>query len=338
MVWEPVVARAGQADGSAPVDGLDLGSGESAKTWQGRFARCVEDDARQRGLIGPRAPMWVPGLLGLALVVPAVLAGAAAVAAHHSGAIVYLVLGFLLVLRTVGVLRVPVPSGAGVQAAADCREIRRRLAAHAPAVPAEPGDRTAGYATALGVLGRSTPLAGASDTLVWSSLGGSWRQVRIVAGRGTYFDMSPKGAFAFLAGTPFFVIWFVLLTWFTTLLTPTRWERVWPPLLVFTGWGLWVLGIFLILRVVWRGAYDLTHPALVLTGPVIYLYSDTGGDSSTYWFAVDTGGAQAVRYPTGAATYGRLTVGTVLRLEVTPKLGHVRRCEIVATPAPQPVD
>jgi hypothetical protein len=53
---------------------------------------------------------------------------------------------------------------------------------------------------------------------------------------------------------------------------------------------------------------------------------------------VDTGDAQAVKYPTGAATYGELSIGSVLRLEVTPKLGHVRRCEIVATPAPQLVD
>jgi hypothetical protein len=55
MVWEHVVARAAQADRSAPINGLEFGSGEPAKAWQSRFARCVEADARQWGLLGPRS-------------------------------------------------------------------------------------------------------------------------------------------------------------------------------------------------------------------------------------------------------------------------------------------
>jgi hypothetical protein len=50
------------------------------------------------------------------------------------------------------------------------------------------------------------------------------------------------------------------------------------------------------------------------------------------------GAAETVKYPTGPTMNGRLTIDTVLRLEVTPKFGYVRRCDIVATPAPQPVD
>jgi hypothetical protein len=62
--------------------------------------------------------------------------------------------------------------------------------------------------------------------------------VRIVDSPGSHFDISPRGTFGFLAGMPFFIIWFVLLAWFASWLTLSRWERVWLPLLVFTGWGL----------------------------------------------------------------------------------------------------
>jgi hypothetical protein len=89
---------------------------------------------------------------------------------------------------------------------------------------------------------------------------------------------------------------------------------------------------------VWRGIYDMTHPARVVAGPVNYLYSDSGAESTSYYLAVDTSAAEAVKYPTGPVMYGRLTIGTVVRLEVTPKLGYVRRRDIVATRTPQPVD
>src|SRR5262249_43058119 len=131
----------------------------------------------------------------------------------------------------------------------------------------------------------------------------------------------------------FMAIWAVLLGYFSLNLSGGRIVEVWPPMFLAIGWSIWLALAWFVGRYATRGIYDMTHPPLVVVGPVVHLESRHGGgeDPDHFSAAVDDGtGRPAIVYEIDRATHDRLRLYDWLRLVVTPRLGHVRSAEIIA--------
>jgi hypothetical protein len=152
--------------------------------------------------------------------------------------------------------------------------------------------------------------------------------MRVRGPGGVMTGADPKTALWTLPGAiPFFAIWCFLL-----INASSQWVPAWVRLLAPLGWAVWGVGGFFLGRFIYRGLYDLSHPPEQVVGQVVQLEYISGNDDSPakYIVALDEGGGQdAVTYEVSSSTYGRLTAGSWLRLDVTPKLRHVHREEII---------
>jgi hypothetical protein len=95
---------------------------------------------------------------------------------------------------------------------------------------------------------------------------------------------------------------------------------------------VWVLVVFGLGRFTYRGFYDMTHPPLVIVGPVVQVESDVNSDAETpdhFYIAVDAGdGGPAHWWEISRSIHDRVRLYQWVRLTATPKLGHVRTAEI----------
>ncbi|GIF95924.1 hypothetical protein [Catellatospora citrea] len=325
-VFDAVVAREPGRSGPIPLGAIDLGSPEQSRQWHQRFTDLLGETAIARGLVRPRAPLGVRVVLWIVFTVLWVGAVAVAWQAGRPQLGIGVVLAACLVSLPLRWLKRLVPHGRGTQLAAGYARLRAE-----PGMG--PGDPRLAYAVAVGAgppsLGTS-PFAYGKQAFAWSRRDGTWRRVAVVDGRGFSFGWSPWAALgSLIPAALFFGIWLVLLRMFSADLDVGQVADLWLVLLLGAGWVLWVLAVVGLARIGWRGLHDAVHPARVVAGPVIWLESDIDEENTTYRVAVDDGADVAVRYQIAATLYHQLRKDQWLRLEVTPKLGHVRRAEIV---------
>jgi hypothetical protein len=103
-----------------------------------------------------------------------------------------------------------------------------------------------------------------------------------------------------------------------------------PPFVA--GWLIWACGSFLYWRWLYRGLSDLGHKNRAVVGQVIYLEVDRG-DGATFYVALDDGRSDvAVRCEIDDKLFVKLRFGNWLRLDVTPKLGFLKKTEILPGP------
>ncbi|GAB4054420.1 DUF2207 domain-containing protein [Catellatospora paridis] len=328
-VFDAVVAREPGGSGPIPLGAIDLGSPEQSRQWHQRFTDLLGEAATARGLVRPRAPLGVR--VALWIVFTVLWVGAIAVVWQAGRP--QLAIGVVLVASVVSLplrlLKRLVPHGRGVQFATRYARLRTE-----PGIG--PGDPRLAYAVAVGArparLGAS-PFAYGKQAFAWSRRDGTWRRVAVVDGRGFAFGWSPWAALgSLIPAAMFFGIWLLLLRMFSADLDVRQAADLWLVLLLTAGWMLWILAVAGLVRIGWRGLHDAVRPARVVAGPVIWLESDIAEENTTYRVAVDDGADVAVRYQIAAALYHQLHKDQWLRLQVTPKLGHVRRAELVDRP------
>ncbi|MEU7821586.1 hypothetical protein [Catellatospora sp. NPDC049133] len=325
-VFDAVVARVPGGAGPIPLGAIDLGSPEQHQQWHQRFTDLLAEAATARGLARPRAPLGVRAVLWIVFTVLWVGAVAAVWQAGRPQLAIGVVLAASLVSLALRTLKRLVPHGRGTELAARYARLRTE-----PGIG--PGDPRLPYAVAAGTrppwLGAS-PFAYGKQAFAWSRRGGTWRRVAVVDGRGLTFGWSPWAALlSLIPSAVFFGIWLYLLGMFSTDLDIGEAADLWQVLLLAAGWVLWILAVAGLALTGCRGLYDVVRPARVVAGPVIWLESDKAEENTTYRVAVDDGADVAVRYEIGAPLYHQLRKDQWLRLEVTPKLSHVRRAEIV---------
>jgi hypothetical protein len=326
-----VAERAARGGGRTPA--------EQTKQWYEAFRDEIVADARARGLVAPRVPRGLRALLYLTLLVPYALACLAT--GHVLLAIGWFVIPAVLLSLPVRLLSRPVPRGAGREAAAVCRRIRAEFAGVPP--PSEPvrGDRRLAYAVALGWSDSGTGSA-RTDGTVWSNRTGTWTRVEVSRRRGVMAGSDPHTALWGLPGSlVFFEIWGALLTWFTVRMNAHRLAEAWPPLLVVAGWCVWWVCVGGIGRFVYRGIYDLTHPPLVIAGPVVSIESDVNRDAETpdhFYLAVDEAdGVAAGWWEVPRSVHDTTRLYQWVRIVATPKLGHVQSTEVLTDAAAQAI-
>lgn len=305
-VFDTVTSRAAGGTAPVPLAAVDLGSERQADEWRDRFLDLLGAAGRTRGLVKERVPMGVRVMVWLAYVAAC---GSLIAVTWSAGYAFLVVLGGILLAQPLRGMARLVPHGRGVELAAYYR-------------------RNAG----AGPRKEVAPFIGGQGEYAWSQRGGVWHRVNVVSGKGLAFGSSPRGTLWMVpAGLPFFAAWLILLCYFTSDLTFRRVLEVWPPLFIGLGWLVWIAGVAYIGRLVARAIYDLTHPARVLTGPVIQLVraSVNTDDGPDYEVAIDDGSGVAVRHRVGVALFTKLRKDTWLRLEVTPKLGYLRAAQIV---------
>lgn len=323
-VFYAVTARARDRCGPHPLGAVDLGSQKQAKQWREQFVWLVIQAGRARGLVRPRVrtdirvALWSLLTLALAFViVPAWQAGNAAQVA-------VIVLGAAVMTVPMRKLAQPIPHGRGVGLAAGYARLRTGGGISL-------ADRRLAHAVAAGahVPGLSqSPFAPTKRPIAWSHRDGTWRRIQIVQGHGSSFGRSPRRALlSFPGGLVFLAIGLMTLTGYSLDLDSGQVAQVWPPLVIVAGWQIWILGLLVFGRFAYRTVFDLTHPVQVVAGPVIYLESDNHLEYPSCHVAVDDGPDIATGYSIGVKLYRRLRKDMWLRLEVTPKLGHVHRAD-----------
>ena len=334
-VLDHVAARARLGGGAVPTGALRLESDRHAQAWHEVFGERLLAEARRSGLMHDPVPSGLRVLVRLALLIPIGAAVAAAASGPDAGAVVALVLvaGWVAITRPLRLLSRPVPTRAGAEAVAACVAMASRGGA-------DRLGRRAGFALALGPARAPSPLDVTTRSQVWSNRDGQWRPLRVISRRGLLAGSEPRTALWTIPVVLVFLgVWAVLLGGFTLHLTPGAMLDGWPVALLLTGWVLWALGSFVMGRFAWRGLYDLSHPPRTVEGPVVFLRSTTGDADSpdTFHVAVDDGRSdRAVEYEIDRRTHDRLRHGTWVRMLVTPKLGHLRQFDVLATPATGP--
>jgi hypothetical protein len=341
-----VEARA--TGGSAPVEVLQLGTGE-AERWLAGFSTAVIEDAERRGLASRGLPRrdWIA--LGVLLAVALALLAWSLELAHvdtsqgakrsrQDGGSWFAVAGvvWLGALLGAGRIRVVRATRAGRAACARWLGVRthlrhnERFRDEPPAGVAVWG-RTLAYGLALGAnraAAAALPIGPDDPDHAWSRERGSWRQLTIRYRR--RFGGGEPAREVLTHGVLRLLGWGLVGFLVLPIAIKFLWDVV-PDAMKNDG-DVAPLGITLVFVAIpavaaayigvhivdavartWRGAYDLRHPAIV-EGVVVKLHDG--------WFAVDDGTADHVDAMHGASAPA-LDIGDRVRVTFTPKLHHV---------------
>jgi hypothetical protein len=326
-------------NGVVPTEALTTGRSEQAKGWWKGFRKEVASDAQQRGLSQDLWGRRTLGQLSLAALLPAPLFWAAF--GEFAAGLAYVV-GASAIIGSIISANRQRDTAAGLSAASRWLGVRSKLREDEvfptlPPTAVATWERYMGYGAALGLAAnavRSVPMGAESDTRAWSAYGGHWHRVRVryrgIPGWGQPPIMAMLlGLLCSLIGGG--LLW--LLFRF----------GVWAPTTGLTGGGLQVarlvevgLGIIggLVLAIgaflLMSGAADLKAPGEV-TGEVVRLRAFGDENHRRYYVGVDDGKAPSVRaWPVRHDVFVRLDQGDVVRVTVTPNLGHVRSIQAVA--------
>jgi len=355
MVLDHVAGLA--VDGVVPAEALTTGPQDASARWWRSYQRKVVEDARGRGLTRDRWSRLLSTLLRVAALVPAGLAVLLANAALGlnfgtiaAGIVVWVVLTGLV--KRFGDQR---ETPAGVEAAAHWLGVRAYLGRNEvfPTLPPAAvaiWDRYLAYGAALGVATaalRALPMGAEDDHRAWSSYGGRWRVVRVRYPRLRLAWGRPP-LLAFLVGVAVAGAGYGLLRLMLSLRGWTEglpsgdavggWVRLVATVLAVFALGVGAWGVWTMLRAL----LDLGSRREV-EGQVVRLRSYSRGENGyDYFAAVDdgrSGKVKALLVP--SATYARLREGAIARATVGPRLGHVRRMDLVdekpaASPASEP--
>jgi hypothetical protein len=181
LVLELVQGRA--VDGVVPAQALTTGPQEQAKRWWKVFRDGVVSECHARGITQDLWDRRTIGTLGAAAVAPAPFFG---VAIPFWGA-VYYAIGMVVVIGLIVAGGRQRDRPAGLEAASRWLGVRAKLHEDpsfqtAPPTAVAIWDRYLAYGAALGVAAgvvRAVPMGAEDDHRAWSSMGGTWRQVRV---------------------------------------------------------------------------------------------------------------------------------------------------------------
>jgi hypothetical protein len=314
--------------GIVPAQALTTGPGDESKRWWKGFVNEVVDDAQERGLSRDLWPRRLALLVGLAAVVPAVIAG---VAWGEDAFYVSLVLPAAAIgLILYGRRQRDTP--AGLEAAGRWRAVQAKLAenpvfAEQPPHAVELWERLLAYGAALGVAPaaiRPIPMGSEPESRAWSTYGGRWHQVDVRYRHWPQWGQHPGWALlSRLAVTAFGV----LFLWIAgPVLKDALDDADGIARLILIGAiavpvAIAVFGGLLALR----AAADLLKSKEV-TGEIVRLrQSRLEADSRTRYVAIDDGTSDTVRaWVVRPEIYAGLAQGQVVTAVVTPRLGYVR--------------
>ena len=195
-------------------------------------------------------------------------------------------------------------------------------------------ERHLAYAAALGVAPRSTralPMGAESDTEAWTASSGEWRKVAVryprfrpgwgrrpwhavlVGGLGSYMGYwLLRLATGDLGGD---ATWLKVAAVVVLALGVLVWVRSVPQLL----WGLLDLAAT-------RAVEGTVLRARTRWGLIPYVMQGEDNENVRYYVAIDDGrAADVTAYRVGPVLYGKLPQGGRVKLQVTPRLGYVRR-------------
>lgn len=308
-------------DGVVPAEALTTGPSEQSKRWRRQFENEVVADAQRRGLSRDAINSAAFRALGVAAIIPALLAWAAW---EFEAGLMALVGGVALL----GWIRARHPqreTPEGLAAASRWLGVRAELAEdeeftrHSP-LTVELWDRLLAYGAALGVASgasRPLPMGVESDTNAWTASGGRWRSVRISyprlwpPGWGTDPLLALAVGLAVVVGSAFFMY----------VSGPSLIDAG-----VFGAVPLAAIGIAVILgvAVVVVAASDW-RTAVEVTGPILPLRSFGDDKKQRYYVAVDDGNSREIRaFKVSPRLHQGLEQGDQVTVRATANLGCVR--------------
>jgi hypothetical protein len=347
-----VEARA--TGGSAPVEVLQLGTGE-AENWLAGFSTAVVKDAEQRGLASRGLPRrdWVA--LGLLLAVALALVAWSFELAHvdtsrganqarRDDGSWFAVAGvvWLVALLGAGRIRVVRATRSGRAACARWLGVRAYLRRNErfrdePPAGVVVWGRTLAYGLALGAnraAAAALPIGPDDPRHAWSRERGTWRQLNIHYPRRFGAGEEPRAVLTNgvlrllgwgIAGFLVLPIAFTIL--WGVLPDATKHDGdvgLFAIALVFVAMPAFA-AVYIGLHIVdgavrtWRGAYDLRHPAKI-EGVVAKVHDG--------WFAVDDGTTDHLNAMHGTSAPA-VDIGQRVRVAFTPKLHHVTKMSVV---------
>jgi hypothetical protein len=261
---------------------------------------------------------------------------------------------------------------AGLEAAGRWLGLRAYLAqndalAGRPAAAVIVWDQYMAYAAALGLAPtavRDLPLGAEDDRRAWSRATGQWRQVRVrYPSLRVGWGLSPLGAIGrgLLRGIPLVVVlWFAVHAAggaFAVLSEIPGGADVWTGIVPLAVIGVATLLLAWQVALVSFGFADAVNrrqvEGVVLRRRVFHeapwaarlwgaigfrsdeVPTETGEDASPprYWLAVDDGSAlEVTAWRVDPGAYWSAEQGSRVRVEVTPRLGHLKRLEMLASP------
>ena len=337
-------------DGVVPAQALSTGPQDQSRRWWKSFASAVVADARQRGLARDRWSQSAKAAVRMAAFGPAVL-GAIWLAVASDIGFGALVVGFVAFTalaeapsRFASVRDTP----AGREAAARWLGVRVYLANDEffPTLPPAAvaiWDRYLGYGAAMGVATaavRALPMGAEDEHRAWSAYGGRWRVVEVGYPRARIL-WGRHPAAAFLVALVVAAVGYGATRLLFSLYRATDgstgtvvfWVRLVAVLLLVAAVLLLVWAVSAAVRAL-LDAFSRRR----FQGQVLRLRSWSDGDDKVqYVAAVDDGKAAKVKaWFVPSAVYSQLRPGSLVELEVGPRLGHVFRIERVAATAAGP--
>ena len=345
------------SDGVVPCEALTTGTEDQSDRWYKRFNASVAKDARRRELSRPRWGRAVTATVSVLAVLTAGLAGATVVAISSEtstkgdtpfGAIFGIgFVVFSVLMGIFGALRAERDTDKGMAAAARWLGLRENLAADGtfhdlPPTAVAIWDRYLAYGVALDLgaaCAHTLHLGAESDHEAWSSVGGSWRLVRVRYprrvppgwGRAPWRTLL-AGLFqlVLLAGAVALVI--TVVNDDSTRSLELRDENQTAVLGITFALALAaVLGAFGALRalaMVVLGVADVGR-GRTIDGRVLRLRDTRGPNKTTVTrWAVDDGSKDEIRAWAGGNCFG-VRQGAQVRAVVSPRLGYVRSVEVL---------
>ena len=307
--------------GVVPVRALTTGQWAESRGWWSGLRSEVIADAQARGLSRDALPSRVFALLAAAAAVPA----ACLWAARGLGAAAMMVAVAAVLLSWIRRRHPQRETTAGLEAAARWHGVRAELASNEELARHSPltvnlWDRLLAYGAALGAApgaARSLPLGVESDTRAWSSLGGSWREIRIRYPRVWPLAWGSEPSTAFLTGVAVVVASVLALRSLGSQLVDAGFPFGLP--VVALGIGM-VLGAIAAVT----GAADW-KTAIEVTGPIIRRRAYQSKNGTRYYLAIDDGSSASITaLRVSRDQFEQAQQGHRVTIRLTPRLGRVR--------------
>jgi len=335
-------------DGVVPAQALTTGPQDQSKRWWKAFTGAVVADARQRGLARDRWSQGAKAAVRGAALPPAVLGAVWLLVATDIG-FGAAVVGFIAFTALAGApakFAAERDTPAGREAAARWLGVRTYLANNElfrtlPPAAVAIWDRYLGYGAAMGVATaavRALPMGAEDENRAWSAYGGTWRVVEVNYPRARIL-WGRHPVVGFLIAVVIAAVGYGATRLMLGLRGATdgytgsvaSWVRLIATLLLVTAVALLVWAISAAVRALLDAA---SHRRF--KGQVLRLRSWSDEDNKVrYLAAVDDGKATKVKaWFVPQAVYSQLRTGSLVDMDVGPRLGHVFRIERVHAATP----
>ena len=335
-------------DGVVPAQALTTGPQDQSKGWWKAFTGAVVADARQRGLARDRWSQGAKAAVRGATLPPAVLGAVWLLVATDIG-FGAAVVGFIAFTALAGApsrFAAERDTPAGREAAARWLGVRTYLANNEffrtlPPAAVAIWDRYLGYGAAMGVATaavRALPMGAEDENRAWSAYGGTWRVVEVNYPRARIL-WGRHPAVGFLIAVVIAAVGYGATRLMLGLRGATdgytgsvaSWVRLIATLLLVTAVALLVWAISAAVRALLDAASHRRFKGQVLR---LRSWSDEN-NKVRYLAAVDDGKATKVKaWFVPQVVYSQLRTGSLVDMDVGPRLGHVFRIERVHAATP----